>query len=259
MIIRVVVFYVLTLLFTVLLAGLQQVTGLDTMRLTLPQWGPGLAALVMLVLFRRDGFRLSLSGKGISPLRLLAALLIPAGVGLVVYAIVRPGPDVAAPSWQLMLPGMAIGALGEELGWRGYLHKRIDPALRPLVSTALVGVLWAFFHMGLWANGVAYMALFIVLAISYSIVLYWLLEGTRFNVGLAALFHLGINVANLPFLGIISGVGLRFILVNAVVWTALAAVVVLRRRDLFLQRGPLAAATAKVDARLTGDGPPAAG
>lgn len=259
MIIRVVVFYVLTLLFTVLLAGLQQVTGLDTTRLTLPQWGPGLAALVMLVLFRRDGFRLSLSGKGISPLRLLAAVLIPVGVGLVVYAIVRPGPDVAAPSWQLMLPGMAIGALGEELGWRGYLHKRLDPALRPLVSTALVGVLWAFFHMGLWANGVAYMALFIVLAISYSIVLYWLLEGARFNVWLAALFHLGINVANLPFLGIISGVGLRFILVSAVVWTALAAVVVLRRRDLFLRREPLAAATAKVDARLAGDGPPAAG
>lgn len=257
MIIRVVVFYVLTLLFTVLLAGLQQVTGLDTARINLPQWGPGLAAMAMLLLFRRDRFRLSLSGQGLSPLRLPAALLIPAGVALVVYAIARPGPGVAASSWWLMLPGMAIGALGEELGWRGYLHKRIDPTFRPLVSSALVGVLWAFFHMGLWANGVAYMALFIMLAISYSIVLYWLLEGTRFNVWLAALFHLGINVANLPFLGIISGVGLQFILVSAVAWSVLAAAVVVWRRDLFLRRGPVGAATATADARPAGDGPPA--
>lgn len=257
MIIRVIVFYVLTLLFTVLLAGLQQVTGLDTTRVTLPQWGPGLAALVMMLLFRRDRFRLSLSGQDLSPIRLLAALIIPIGVALVVYTIVRPGPDVAPLSWWLMLPGMAVGALGEELGWRGYLHKQIDPTLRPLVSSVLVGVLWAFFHMGLWANGVIYMALFIVLAISYSIVLYWLLEGSRFNIWLATLFHLGINIANLPFLGIISGVGLQFVLVSAVTWTILAVAVVVWRRDLFLQRGPVAAKNARADARLAGEAPPA--
>ena len=37
--------------------------------------------------------------------------------------------------------------------------------------------------------------------IAYSIVLYALLAGTGFNVWVAAAFHLGINLANLPFLG----------------------------------------------------------
>ena len=65
------------------------------------------------------------------------------------------------------------------------------------------------------------------------VVLYALLAGTGFNIWVAAAFHLGINLANLPFLGLINGAGPRFIAVNAAVWTAVAAIVVLRRRDLF--------------------------
>jgi membrane protease YdiL (CAAX protease family) len=237
MIVRVVVFYVLTFLLTMVLGGVQEATGLATGWLTLPQLAPGLTALLMLVLFRRDGLRLSLSLRGAPPGRLLLALLAPLAVAAVVYALLRPGPGVAASSWWLLLPAIAVGALGEEVGWRGYLHKRLDPALVPLVSSALVGVLWAAWHVGLWANGPVYMACLVVLMIAYSMVLYALLAGTGFNVWVAAVFHLGINLANLPFLGIISDAGLRFIAVNAAVWAVVAAIVVLRRRDLFRRPG----------------------
>ena len=91
--------------------------------------------------------------------------------------------------------------------------------------------------MGLWANGVVYMLGLIGLMMAYSIVLYRLLAGTRFNVWVAAAFHLGINLANLPFLVVISGVGPRFIIVNAAIWAIVAAVVVVRRPDLFRRPG----------------------
>ncbi len=240
MIVRVVLFYGLTFLLTMIFGGAQEATGLATGWLTLPQLAPGLAALLMLLIFRRDGVRLSLSLRGVSLWRLAAGLVTPFAVAAIVYAILRPEPGVAAASWWLLLPGIAIGALGEEVGWRGYLHQRLDPALAPLVSSALVGVLWGTWHVGLWANGPVYMACLVVLMIAYSIVLYALLAGTGFNVWVAAAFHLGINLANLPFLGLISGAGPRFIAINAAVWAVVAAAVVLRRRDLFRWPGSAA-------------------
>ncbi len=106
--------------------------------------------------------------------------------------------------------------------------------MRPLVSSALVGVLWALWHFGLYQNGVGYMVFLVILMIAYSTVLYRLLEGTALNVWVAALFHLGINLANLPFYGMIQET--RFIAVNALVWIVVAAALVVMRRDLFLHR-----------------------
>ena len=237
MIVRIVIFYGLTFLLTMTFGGLQEATGVLARWVTLPQLAPGLAALLMLRLYRRDGLRLSLSLRGVSPWRLLTALVVPLAVAAVVYAVLRPEPGVAASSWWLLLPSIVVGALGEEVGWRGYLHQRLDPALAPLVSSALVGALWGAWHVGLWANGVVYMLGLLGLMIAYSIVLYRLLAGTRFNIWVAAAFHLGINLANLPFLVVISGVGPRFIIVNAAIWAIVAAVVVVRRPDLFRRPG----------------------
>ena len=39
-----------------------------------------------------------------------------------------------------MVLWMPLGALGEELGWRGYLHKKLDPRIRGLFSSLLVGI-----------------------------------------------------------------------------------------------------------------------
>lgn len=241
LLIRVVAFYILTFVITGILGGLQEAIGLDYSRLTLPQLAPGLAALVMLILFRRDGLRLSLGLRGIQPGLMLGALAAPLVVAVLVYVVLRPAaPALPAPVW-LMLPGMALGAFGEELGWRGYLHKRLDPALRPLLSSALVGVLWAVWHVGLYQNGAVYMFFLVILMIAYSIVIYAFVAGSSFNVWVATLFHLGINLANLPFYNILADT--RFMIVNALVWVVVASLVVIIRRDLFQRRASVAQTT----------------
>ena len=51
---RVVVFYILTFVFTIVLGGIQEAAGLSQTSIILPQWAPGLAALLMLLIFRKD-------------------------------------------------------------------------------------------------------------------------------------------------------------------------------------------------------------
>lgn len=234
---RIGVFYVLTWFFLILLGGIQQATGLLPPEISLPQWGPGIAALLMLLIFRKDGHKITFYSKDIPDLRYLYTALIPVGVGLVVFVIksflhIQNSLTPAAyDSIWLMVLWMPLGALGEELGWRGYLHKKLDTRMRGLFSSLLVGVLWMPIHVAFLSKGPVFILFLTLLIISYSIVLYALVQDTGFNVLLAAVFHLFINLSNLLFLDVIYE--LPFMMVNALVWVVVAAVVIVLKRELF--------------------------
>lgn len=238
MILRTVVFYTLTWLFLMILGGLQQATGLLPAEIGLAQWGPGAAALAMLVIFRKDAHRLVLRAKGTPVRRYLTAALLPFGLGLLVYLIQaglkldRPAQQVVFQSLPLAILWMPLGALGEELGWRGYLHKMLQPRLRGLYSSVLVGLLWMPIHVHFFSQGALYLLLLAALIVSYSIVLFAWMHDSDFEVLLASVFHLSINLTNLLFLDVIYST--TFMLINALVWAAAAAVFVLARRDLYL-------------------------
>jgi membrane protease YdiL (CAAX protease family) len=238
MILRVVVFYLLTWLFLIVLGGLQQATGLLPAEIGLAQWGPGIAALCMFVLFHKDAHRLVLRAKGTPARRYLAAALLPFGLGLLVYLILavlniaKPAQQVVFQSLPIAVLWMPLGALGEELGWRGYLQKMLHPRLRGLYSSLLVGLLWMPIHVHFFSQGPLYLLLLAVLIPSYSIVLFAWMPGSGFEVLLASVFHLSINLTNLLFLDVIYST--TFMLVNALVWAAAAALFVLARRDLYL-------------------------
>lgn len=233
MIIRILVFYVLAFLFTILLGGGQQAAQLSAETVILAQLGPGLAALLMLVIFRKDRFRISFFDRTIPASRYLLAVAIPLGGAVVVYLIHRwffaasaASATVATP-WMLLL-WFPLGAIGEELGWRGYLHKRLDAGMAGLISSVIVGVLWALWHVGMYQNGALYMVFFVLLMVSYSVAIYALVASAGFNVILAAVFHLGINIGSLFAYSVVNQVS--FMVVNSLVWAAIAVGVVLTRR-----------------------------
>jgi membrane protease YdiL (CAAX protease family) len=238
-ILRAIVFYALSFVFTIVLGGVQEVAALSSETIILPQWGPGLAALLMLLLFRRDRHRLSIYDRRVPASRYALAVLVPTGVALVIYLLntlvlgrLNFG-DLAGTPWVLLL-WMPLGAFGEELGWRGYLHKRLDKRLAGVVSSLIVGVLWALWHVGMYQNGMLYMAFFVLLIVSYTIVIYALVADTGFNVLVATIFHLMINVTNLLSFGVVNQV--EFMAVNSLVWAAVALAVVMTRRSLFTAR-----------------------
>ena len=232
------IFFVLAFVFTIILAGIQEGASISPEAVILPQWGSGLAALAMLVIFRGDRHRFSVVDRSIPLSRYVVAALVPLGGALAAYLIntlivgAIPFGDTAPIPWLLLL-WMPLGAFGEELGWRGYLHKRLNVRLTGLPSSFIVGIMWALWHVGLYQNGILYMGFVLLLIVSYSVVIYGLVQATAFNVVLAAVFHLMINITNLFSYSIINEIS--FIVVNALVWAAIAVAVVLARRPLFIR------------------------
>jgi membrane protease YdiL (CAAX protease family) len=241
MLTRIIVFYGLTWFFVILLGGVQQAAGVPA-EISLPQWGPGLAALLMLVLFRKDEHKIIVHAKNTPALRYLTAALIPAGAALVLRlaaSLLGIPPVEESPAYHSLLLAvlwMPLGALGEELGWRGYLNKRLDARLGGLVSSLLVGLLWMPIHVSFLQRGLVMVALLTLLLMAYSVVIYALTHDTGFSVLLAGVFHLGINFANLLFLEVIYQPA--FMALNAGVWALIAAIVVALKRNLFLSKTP---------------------
>ncbi len=127
---------------------------------------------------------------------------------------------------------MPLGALGEELGWRGYLNKRLNARLGGLASSLLVGLLWMPIHLPFLQRGLLMAALLTVLLMAYSVVLYALTKETGFSVLLAGVFHLGINLTNLLFLDLLYQPA--FMALSAGLWVLAAVVSVALKRKLFL-------------------------
>lgn len=233
---RIAIFYLLTFVFTIILAGLQQAAGIPT-TFILPQWGPGLAALLMLLLFRKDGLTLRPNLRAAGWARPVVALALPLLVAAALLPLVTrllgtTGSAALTPVWVV---GMAFGALGEEIGWRGYLQPLLRRQLGPLAVSLLVGLLWGLWHMQMWANGPVFMAFLLLSMIGYSLVITALIDDARGGrVLIAALFHLGINLGNILYFDHLTATG--FMALNAAAWLGVAAFAVVLRRRLFFAR-----------------------
>jgi membrane protease YdiL (CAAX protease family) len=243
MVFRVVVFYALTWFFTMVVGAFQQEVGLPAELLVLFQWAPGLAGLLTMVIFRkRDGVRITFFTRDMPLREYLWAGLPTLGFGLFAFVFARlifgdtQGMQITVPSLMLMV----IGAVGEEIGWRGYLHKRIAPHMNGLASSLLVGVLWALFHVQYYEGGVVFMAFMGLAFVSLSVMAYAALADYQFNVLGATVFHLAINLTASLVAGLVLNFSLSFAIAYGTISALVAATVVVLRRDVFFAEQALA-------------------
>jgi membrane protease YdiL (CAAX protease family) len=95
------------------------------------------------------------------------------------------------------------GPLLEEPGWRGFALPRLQQRWGPLTGTVILGLLWGCWHApqyltptfsaangGLTLSGVA---VFLVAAVSFSIIITWVFNHTRASLFMAILIHTCIN------------------------------------------------------------------
>jgi len=227
MFLRAVLFYLLAFFFTFLLGGIQQAAGINSQLTALPQWGPGVAGLLMLLIFRKDGVKLNFKLKQVSPARGFGALLLPMFPAVLIFPVVWLRQESFSLQYNLSTPlllllgSLALGAVGEEIGWRGYLHASLNRSLKPLASSAVVGTLWALWHFGFYQNGPVYVLLAVVAFIATSITMFAVLQDIDFNIWSASLFHYGINLSSLFYLSVINQAS--YMLLYAVAWVAVAA------------------------------------
>lgn len=232
MILKLLFLFFLILLVTVILALFQQKIKLNYEKIVLPQLAPGIAFLVAFLFF--SGLRTSINIELSSTvaLRGLFSLLVPIvlfSIGffvcktLKVDVAVTPNIISIVP---LMLVGMLVGAIGEEIGWRSFMQPNLEKEFSIIWASVIVGVFWGFWHIGHYKNGVVFIIGFLLFSISASIIICQLLKGTNYNLIISVLFHFSINLGFLLFFKN-SLSNSKMMLVNGVVWLIPAILLIL--------------------------------
>jgi membrane protease YdiL (CAAX protease family) len=109
-----------------------------------------------------------------------------------------------------------IVSLWEEIGWMGFALPRLQDKFGPLMASAVLGVLWALWHLPAYFNstqvvdpkvGLAdldrllyLLPLLMLLAVSTRIVMTWLFNSAAGSVVIVTLFHAGFNISNNEFI-----------------------------------------------------------
>lgn len=195
-----------------LLTELQPVTRLPAQVLTLTQFAPGIAVLVLLALHRAAALRIW-QGTAVATLRRIAAGTgILAGVsGLCLAALAVTGHAVhvtspgslGEPFWLIVIAQL-IGACAEELGWRSFLQPHLEQRYSPVVSGLIVGTLWGTWHVEYFSDGLLFFAVFLVAAVAISVILAGLTRCVS-RLAVAGVFHWLLNLAVLLLLNFAGG------------------------------------------------------
>jgi membrane protease YdiL (CAAX protease family) len=88
--------------------------------------------------------------------------------------------------------------LGEELGWRGFALPRLQARHGALRASVALGVVWALWHLPLFAvpgapQGQVPFSLFLAQAVALSVLFAWAYNGTSGSLPIVLLLHASVN------------------------------------------------------------------
>lgn len=86
---------------------------------------------------------------------------------------------------------------GEEIGWRGYVLPRLQARYSFLISSLIVGVIWAFWHLPKYITHWSILAFAVLMmeTLAKSVLQAWLYNGTRGSLLMVTLTHAAYNTA----------------------------------------------------------------
>jgi len=235
---KAILFIALTILFTLLLGWIQQNSEVVPAWVILPQLAPGLAAWLMLGIFRDQKMILAVPEVHHQWWKFAAALLIPLGLAGLQFLIYQQlhhfldVPPLRGTGFLILLSWMFVGAFAEELGWRGYLQPLLAGKLNGLLTSLVVGSLWGLWHFGNYQQGSSYMIFFLLSTVAYSTVITWLIRDAGWNVILPLFVHLAVNMGYYVFSSVLSDP--RYMRINGLVWVGAAFLVVILQWKFFM-------------------------
>ncbi len=160
----------------------------------------------------------------------------------------RVSPFIAAPSTivPFLLRAVVFGPFPEELGWRGYVLDRLQAKWNALLSSLILGAIWALWHLplfyikdmnphysyGAWS---LWFWLFMVEVIPITVIYTWIFNSTRRSTLAAILFHFLSNItAELSNATIATNLYATLLwIVAAIVVVASCGAATLTRREYF--------------------------
>jgi len=172
---------------------------------------PSAVAIVLTAMVLGRGALRKLLGRlliwRVNPFWYLVVLLGPVAFvgGVVGLNALMGGP---ALSLGMTLLGAAIffafsifpgSALGEEIGWRGYVLPRLQSQMSALSASFILAPIWALWHLPLWLQGgpvhtPTVYAAFVVSAFALSVILTWVYNSTGGSLLLVVLLHATVNL-----------------------------------------------------------------
>jgi membrane protease YdiL (CAAX protease family) len=148
-------------------------------------------------------------------------------------------PDFPGPSqWPLIVVYFALmllvgGPLGEELGWRGFALPRLQASRSALWASAVLGVVWAFWHLPLFfvpglPQAQVPFVLFVVQIVALSVIFTWAYNGSGGSLPVVLLLHASVNtwVDVVPVLPEATGSLVPWALTTALACVVVAALVI---------------------------------
>lgn len=165
-------------------------------------WGPSLAAMI---LSARSGDLANLIARAVRvetvPFEVWLLVLAPLALLLLMQPLAEEeAKPLGAGTLALIVAlNLALGPMGEELGWRGVMQQQLSVSLGWLEASFLVGLVWLVWHLPLWTiaspQSEISLHLFAIHCILYAVVIgaaYTLSGGSILP---AILLHLTVNLA----------------------------------------------------------------
>jgi len=238
MIWKIILYVLITVVFTGLLAVFQQKIHLKFEKIVLPQLAPAIGTLIIILLFCDLKIPITFGVNKLIAVKSVLALGIPFILfTLSFFAGKQLGIKVKlTDDWADLIPvmivGIVIGSVGEEIGWRSFLQLTLEKKNPALLASIIVGTIWGLWHIGHYKNGALFMTGFLIFTISASIIVAWLLRDTQYNLIIPVLFHISINLGFL-ILFKNSLTDSKLMLINGIVWLIPAiGIVLMTGKDL---------------------------
>ncbi len=207
------VFFVLVFALTIPFWVIGAVTGLHILP-GLPVSGlatfcPALAALILvrrenkgagtaMLLKRAFDYKRIKAKIWYAPILLLMPLVMVLSYGIMRLAGTPvPAPQIVILPTLILCVVFFIGALGEELGWSGYVIDPMQDRWGALQASIVLGLIWAVYHyLGLVQvhRSVEWIAWWSLGTLAARVIIVWLYNNTGRSVFATALFHMMINV-----------------------------------------------------------------
>ncbi len=199
--------------------------------LMLFQWGPALGFVITALIFSGIKFSLNINFDFLILKKIIIVIAVPLLLNSIVFFLcyiwggsTNLSINISQQHFILALVTIFIGALGEEIGWRGFLQPLLETKYHPLIASIFVGILWGGWHIHYLRNGGTYFFSFVLFTVAVSVIIAWILRGTNYSIVLSTLFH---AIINFTFFILLKDVIMnhRFMIILALVWGLAATVI----------------------------------
>jgi membrane protease YdiL (CAAX protease family) len=231
-------FVVFAFVFVAILAIVQMATNLSFGIITLPQFAPTMAYILIIIFFKNLYRPITFKINKIVLVKSFIAIIFPLALFTLAFYIGKlMGMDVNIGSnlfsvITIGILGIIIGSVTEEIGWRSFFQPTLEQKHSVFISSVIVGLTWGIWHIGHFMNGLIFMLGFLVFTISVSIIIAFLYRDTQYNIIISSLFHASINISFTIIFT--NGFGnVRFFLVISSIWLITATIIAICGRKYF--------------------------